>query len=47
MIGEISGKSTWKMITLGKATKPSAPWRGRNKTSRCFQAACMVPYIQR
>src|ERR1041384_1665948 len=35
------------MKMLGKATKPSDPYRGRSSASECFQAACNVPYIHR
>ncbi len=47
MTGDTSGKMTWNSSRFGSATRPSDPKRGRKIASRCFQAACSVPYIQR
>ncbi len=45
MKGDTSGSRIWKMITLGKAAQPSAPFCF--SAPLCFHTACMMPNDQR
>ena len=42
---DYSGSKIWKMMTLGNATQPSAPFL--RIATLCFQTACMMPNDQR
>ncbi len=45
MNGDTSGSRIWKMIMLGMATQPSAPFCFT--APMCFHTACMMPKDQR